>query len=163
MSTKVYTLDLGADDYVTKPFHRDELVARIYAVVRRSKGHSQSIIRTGKLAVNLDTKTVDVEDSRVHITGKEYAVLELLSLRKGTTLTKEMFLNHLYDGRDEPEAKIIDVFICTLRKKLARACGGEDYIETVYGRGYALRNVDGDAEPNFAGRETSRPALALAS
>jgi two-component system cell cycle response regulator CtrA len=163
MSTKVYTLDLGADDYVTKPFHRDELVARIYAVVRRSKGHSQSIIRTGKLAVNLDTKTVDVEDSRVHITGKEYAVLELLSLRKGTTLTKEMFLNHLYDGRDEPEAKIIDVFICTLRKKLARACGGEDYIETVYGRGYALRNVDGDAEPNFAGREASRPALALAS
>jgi two-component system cell cycle response regulator CtrA len=163
MSTKVHTFGLGADDYVTKPFHRDELVARIYAVVRRSKGHSQSIIRTGKLAVNLDTKTVDVEDSRVHITGKEYAVLELLSLRKGTTLTKEMFLNHLYDGRDEPEAKIIDVFICTLRKKLSSACSGEDYIETVYGRGYALRNVDGDAEPNFARSETSRPAVALAS
>jgi two-component system cell cycle response regulator CtrA len=163
MSTKVHTLGLGADDYVTKPFYRHELVARIYAVVRRSKGHSQSVIHTGKLAVNLDTKTVDVDDSRVHLTGKEYAVLELLSLRKGTTLTKEMFLNHLYDGRDEPEAKIIDVFICTLRKKLASACSGEDYIETVYGRGYALRNVGGDAEPNFAGSETTRPALALAS
>jgi two-component system cell cycle response regulator CtrA len=163
MSVKVHTFGLGADDYVTKPFHRDELVARIYAVVRRSKGHSQSIIRTGKIAINLDTKTVDVEASRVHLTGKEYAVLELLSLRKGTTLTKEMFLNHLYDGRDEPEAKIIDVFICTLRKKLSSACGGEDYIETVYGRGYALRNVDDGSEPNFARSETSRPALVLAS
>ena len=111
-------MGFGADDYVTKPFHRDELVARIHAIVRRSKGHSQSVIRTGKLAVNLDAKTVEVDGARVHLTGKEYAMLELLSLRKGTTLTKEMFLNHLYGGMDEPELKIIDVFICKLRKKL---------------------------------------------
>ena len=104
---------------MTKPFHRDELVARIHAIVRRSKGHSQSVIRTGKLAVNLDAKTVEVDGARVHLTGKEYAMLELLSLRKGTTLTKEMFLNHLYGGMDEPELKIIDVFICKLRKKLS--------------------------------------------
>ena len=128
----------GADDYVTKPFHRDELVARIHAVVRRSKGHSQSVIRTGKLAVNLDTKTVEVDNARVHLTGKEYQMLELLSLRKGTTLTKEMFLNHLYGGMDEPELKIIDVFICKLRKKLSMACEGENYIETVWGRGYVF-------------------------
>jgi two-component system cell cycle response regulator CtrA len=108
--------------------------------VRRSKGHSQSVIRTGKLAVNLDAKTVEVDGARVHLTGKEYAMLELLSLRKGTTLTKEMFLNHLYGGMDEPELKIIDVFICKLRKKLSLACGGDNYIETVWGRGYVLRD-----------------------
>ena len=140
METKVRSFGFGADDYVTKPFDRAELIARIHAVVRRSKGHSQSVIRTGKLSVNLDSKTVEVDGSRVHLTGKEYAMIELLSLRKGTTLTKEMFLNHLYGGRDEPEWKIIDVFICKLRKKLALASGGENYIETVWGRGYVLRD-----------------------
>ena len=135
---KVRGLGFGADDYMTKPFHKDELVARIQAVVRRSKGHSQSVITTGKLTVNLDAKTVEVDGSRVHLTGKEYQMLELLSLRKGTTLTKEMFLNHLYGGMDEPELKIIDVFICKLRKKLAAATDGVSYIETIWGRGYQL-------------------------
>ena len=139
IDTKVRGLSVGADDYMTKPFHKDELVARIHAVVRRSKGHSQSIITTGDIKVNLDAKTVEVGDHRVHLTGKEYQMLELLSLRKGTTLTKEMFLNHLYGGMDEPELKIIDVFICKLRKKLSNATGGQNYIETVWGRGYVLR------------------------
>ena len=151
MDSKVRALGFGADDYVTKPFHRDELVARIHAIVRRSKGHSQSVIKTGKLAVNLDAKTVEVDGARVHLTGKEYAMLELLSLRKGTTLTKEMFLNHLYGGMDEPELKIIDVFICKLRKKLSLACGGDNYIETVWGRGYVLR------EPEEVERPSRRP------
>ncbi len=144
VEAKVKALGFGADDYMTKPFHKDELVARIQAVVRRSKGHSQSVILTGKLTVNLDAKTVEVDGSRVHLTGKEYQMLELLSLRKGTTLTKEMFLNHLYGGMDEPELKIIDVFICKLRKKLAAATNGDNYIETVWGRGYVLRDpMDG--------------------
>ncbi|MEL6360110.1 MAG: response regulator transcription factor [Pseudomonadota bacterium] len=140
VETKVRGLGFGADDYMTKPFHKDELVARIHAIVRRSKGHSQSVITTGNLTVNLDAKTVEVAGQRVHLTGKEYQMLELLSLRKGTTLTKEMFLNHLYGGMDEPELKIIDVFICKLRKKLAVATSGEHYIETVWGRGYVLRD-----------------------
>ena len=137
----------GADDYLTKPFHREELVARIHAIIRRSKGHSQSIIRTGRITVNLDAKTVETDSGTVHLTGKEYQMLELLSLRKGTTLTKEMFLNHLYGGMDEPELKIIDVFICKLRKKLAEATGGQNYIETVWGRGYVLRDPAAAAEP----------------
>ena len=140
VDAKVRGLGYGADDYMTKPFHKDELVARINAIVRRSKGHSQSVIKTGDITVNLDAKTTEVSGQRVHLTGKEYQMLELLSLRKGTTLTKEMFLNHLYGGMDEPELKIIDVFICKLRKKLASATGGEHYIETVWGRGYVLRN-----------------------
>ena len=139
IDTKVKTLGGGADDYMPKPFHKDELVARIHAVVRRSKGHAQSVIKTGDITVNLDAKTVEVNANRVHLTGKEYQMLELLSLRKGTTLTKEMFLNHLYGGMDEPELKIIDVFICKLRKKLANASDGKNYIETVWGRGYVLR------------------------
>ena len=115
-------------------------MARIHAIVRRSKGHSQSVIETGRIKVNLDAKTVSVDDEPMHLTGKEYQMLELLSLRKGTTLTKEMFLNHLYGGMDEPELKIIDVFICKLRKKLSKGMDGDNYIETVWGRGYVLRN-----------------------
>jgi two-component system cell cycle response regulator CtrA len=138
--SKIKGFGFGADDYMTKPFHREELVARIHAIIRRSKGHAQSMIRIGKIDVNLDAKTVTVGENAVHLTGKEYQMLELLSLRKGTTLTKEMFLNHLYGGMDEPELKIIDVFICKLRKKLAEATGGDNYIETVWGRGYVIRD-----------------------
>ncbi len=147
---KVKGLGTGADDYLTKPFNKDELIARIHAIVRRSKGHAESIIRTGTMSVNLDGRTVEVNDKSVHLTGKEYGILELLSLRKGTTLTKEMFLNHLYNGMDEPELKIIDVFVCKLRKKLAMASEDETYIHTVWGRGYVLRDPEGSTKSHEA-------------
>jgi two-component system cell cycle response regulator CtrA len=136
---KIKGLGFGADDYMTKPFHKDELIARIQAIVRRSRGHAQSVINTDDLCVNLDSKTAEINGSRVRVTGKEYLMLELLAMRKGSTLTKEMFLSHLYSGMDEPEMKIIDVFICKLRKKLSDASGGKHYIETVWGRGYVMR------------------------
>jgi two-component system cell cycle response regulator CtrA len=140
LNHKIKGLGFGADDYLTKPFDRRELVARIRAIVRRSKGHSTSVIETGALSVDMTARTAAISGKPVHLTGKEFGVLELLALRKGTTLTKEMFLNHLYGGIDEPELKIIDVFICKLRKKLSSANGGENYIATVWGRGYVLRD-----------------------
>jgi two-component system cell cycle response regulator CtrA len=112
----------------------------IQTIVRPSQGHSEATIRTGKLAVNLEARIVAVDDQPMHVTGTEYAILELLSLRKGTIITKEMLLNHLYGGTDEPELKIIDIFICKLRKKLAQATGGNHYVETIWGRGYMLRD-----------------------
>ena len=142
LDDKIKDLGFGDDDHLTNLCDHRELIARIKAVARRSKGHCESTIRTGKLVVNLETQVVSVDDQPVHLTGKEYGILELLSMHKGTTMTKEMFLNHLYGGTDEPELKIIDVFVCKLRKKLAQATGGNHYIETVWGRGHMLRDPE---------------------
>ena len=147
---KVRALTEGADDYLTKPFDKDELVARIQAIVRRANGHPDAIIPTGGLSVNLNTRVVTVDGQMVYLTRREYAILELLALRKGNTLTKEMFLNHLYGGMDEPEMKIIDVFICKLRKKLSNA-GITNCIETVWGRGYLMPALEADELPTEMG------------
>lgn len=140
-------LGVGADDYLTKPFDRRELVARIQAIVRRSRGHAHSLIVAGELMVDLDAHQAKIAGEPVHLTAKEYGILSLLALRKGATVSKEMILDHLYGGLDEPEMKIIDVFVCKLRRKLVHASGGEPFIETIWGRGYMLR------EPNDAARE----------
>jgi two-component system cell cycle response regulator CtrA len=153
LDAKLKGLGFGADDYLTKPFDKRELMARIQAIVRRSKGHSQSVIQTGPIIVNLDARTVEVAGQQLHLTSKEYGIIELLSLRKGATLTKEMFLNHLYGGMDEPEVKIIDVFVCKLRKKIEKISGeGGSCIETVWGRGYVLR--DPSAAPQAESPQT---------
>ena len=144
---KIKGLNHGADDYLTKPFYGQELVARINVIVRRSRGHAESIIRFDKVSVNLDTRAVEIDGQLVRLTNKEYAIFELLIMRKGSVLTKEMFLNHLYDGLNEPEVKIVDVFVCKLRKKLSKAAGSTNYIETVWGRGYMLKDFELVGQP----------------
>lgn len=135
-------LNIGADDYVTKPFRRDTLVARINTVVRRCRGHSSPTFSMNSMIIDFDKKKVTVSGKPIHLTVKEYQMLELLTLRQEYTVTKEAFLNHLYGGMDEPELKIIDVFICKLRKKLTTADPDLDIIQTVWGRGYVLREKD---------------------
>lgn len=139
---KIKGLGFGADDYLTKPFHVGELVARVKAVIRRSKGHPDSVIGVHDLKVNLDTHTATMRTKALHLTSKEQSILELMALKRGQVITKEQFLTHLYNGVDEPEPKIIDVFVCKMRKKLYEASEGINYVETVWGRGYALKHPD---------------------
>ena len=135
---KVKGLGFGADDYMTKPFHKDELVARIHAVVRRCKGYASSIVKVGNLFVDVHTKKIKLDGVELFLTGKEYELLELLALRAGTLVSKDMILNHLYAGTTEPHIKIVDVFVCKIRKKMASDTPGRAYIDTIWGRGYML-------------------------
>ncbi len=148
VAVKSKGLNSGADDYLVKPFENRELLGRIQAVLRRSKGYRDRVVRTGELSVNLDTQTVEMNGRRMYLTPKEYQILELLLQRKGMVLSKGVFLNHLYGGMDVPDQKIIDVFVCKLRKKLSWASGGKNYIETDWGRGYVLRERTGPAPEN---------------
>lgn len=157
---KVRALGFGADDYMTKPFVSEELVVRIKALARRAEGHSSAVIRVGEIELNLDTQTIEVRDVPLELTGKEYQILEFLLVRRGATVTKNNFLNRLYSGMDEPEEKIIDVFMCKIRKKLQDILGpsGREYIETIWGRGYVLREPSrsncSNAAPNAIGGGT---------
>ena len=146
VSEKIRGLSAGADDYMEKPCNHKELIARLHAVVRRAMGYSDSKITLGRISINLQTKTAKTDGIPIKLTSKEYAILELLMLKKGHTLSKEAFLTHLYDERsEEPAQKIVDVFICKLRKKLQTALGtNHAYIETIWGRGYMLVNPDSE-------------------
>ena len=143
---RVRALNAGADDILSKQFEQDELCARIEAIIRRSEGHSQSCLQIGPLRLNTETHDVSMNGTLLQLSGKEYAILELLATRRGSVLTKAQFLSHLYGGADEPEAKIVDVFICKLRKKLSQA-GAPDLIGTVWGHGYTVRRA-GDGQPS---------------
>jgi two-component system cell cycle response regulator CtrA len=138
VESKVAALKAGADDYMIKPFHQAELVGRVRALVRRSRGYANSAIAIGAVTLNLSARTVEVNGNRVHLTDMEYQILELLSLRRGSTIARETFINHLYGDGEGPESKTIELFVCKLRKKLAAATGGQNFIETVRERGYLL-------------------------
>lgn len=136
---KATALDQGADDFIMVPCDLQELMARIRAIVRRSQGHTNSTLRLGPVELSLDRREVRIHGRQLHISRREFAVLELLFLKQGVILNKAAFLNHLYCGMDEPEMKTIDVIICRLRKKLASA-GVPTLIDTVWGCGYILRD-----------------------
>ena len=142
IADKVKGFEFGADDYLTKPFHKDELLARVHAVVRRADRPAETVVQCGDLIIYLEGKRAEIAGQPVPLTKKEFEVLELLALRHGMAISKETFLDHLYGGRDEPGQKIVDVFLCKLRKKLAALSGGTEYIETVCGRGYMLREPE---------------------
>ncbi|WFE76290.1 response regulator transcription factor [Roseinatronobacter sp. S2] len=151
ISTKVEALGAGADDYITKPFKIDELSARILAVVRRANGHINTKVTIGDLVIDLDARIVTAHGNMLTLTSKEYDILETLALRKGRTLSKDMLMSQLYGGVDEPSIKIIDVFICKLRKKLSDALDGNCPIQTVWGRGYMIKEcADEPAPENYA-------------
>ncbi len=140
---KAECLNLGADDYLTKPYERIELLARVKALIRRSCGFSDPNIRIGKMNININTKIASIGDKLIPLTAKEYALLELLALNQGSTISKDNFINQLYGIMDEPpDSKIIDVFLCKIRRKIKALTGDEDYIQNVWGRGYILKKAE---------------------
>jgi two-component system cell cycle response regulator CtrA len=142
---KVRCLDLGADDYLTRPFHNVELLARMRAIVRRANGHAHPTIVVGLLTIDLTAQRLIVNGTAVHLTKKEFCILEALALRKSTPISRVTFMNHLYGGLHEPEMPIVDVLICRLRKKISAVTGDGSYIRTVWGYGYELREPAKDA------------------
>lgn len=129
-------LDLGADDCIVAPYHPLELAARASAIVRRWKGDTSSIIQIGDVRVDTVDKIVTIDGEHVNFTKKEYEMFELLVLNRQKVVSPEMILSHLYSGHDEPTKKIVDVFLCKIRRKLAPSA--TTVITTKWGHGFII-------------------------
>ncbi|MFC6487985.1 response regulator transcription factor [Nitratireductor sp. GCM10026969] len=136
-SDKVSGIDAGADDYVTKPFHMEEVLARLRALIRRATGHASSELYCGPLRVDTRASKADINGVPLKLTSHEYRMLAYLMHHKGSVISRTELVEHLYDQDFDRDSNTIEVFVGRLRKKL-----GSDLIETVRGMGYRMR------EPN---------------
>jgi len=134
---KVEGLEAGADDYLTKPFHMEELLARVRALLRRSKGLAQSLIEHGPIALDSSRQSVQVNGELVDLTGYEYRLIEYLMLHPGKVVSKSELAEHVYEEDADRDSNVIEVFIGRLRKKLDPD-SRINPIETLRGRGYRL-------------------------
>ena len=159
---RAQVLRAGADDVMTKPIDDVEFLARVDSIVRRRNGFARSVLSVGPLHMDMASREVRINDQLMPVTRKEYAILELMALRKGRVIPKQTFLDHLYNGLDGPETRVIDVFVCNLRKKLA-GWGYGNLIDTMRGHGYIMRDLDEGSEGVPARADARAPALSLAS
>ena len=136
---KVSGMDAGADDYVAKPFHMEEVLARLRALIRRAAGHASAEIAVGPVVLDTKQSRVTVDGSPVKLTGHEFRLLSYLMHHQGEVVSRTELTEHLYDQDFDRDSNTIEVFVGRLRRKLAAACEGEvDLIETVRGMGYRM-------------------------
>ena len=140
-SEKVQGFDAGADDYLTKPFHTEELLARLRALVRRAAGHTTDIIEIGGLSVDNRSARAFVEGKPVKLTSHEFRLLSYMAMHKGRVISRTELVEHIYDQDFDRDSNTIEVFVGRLRKKI-----GTDRIETVRGLGYRLLDPDSPSE-----------------
>lgn len=159
-STRLRILETGIDDLIISAISHEEIFLRVQNQVRRSRGFQNSALSIGNVEINMNAKKIFVAGQEIALTKKEYQIAEILALRKGCVLSKEAILDHLYGGLDEPNPKIIDVFICKIRKKLLSA-GADDLIQTNWGRGYMIverRETEEQAPTPQGDRHSELPA-----
>lgn len=162
VNSTIQHLRAGADDVLVKPINPQEIEARLHAVRRRTHGHSSPELTVGRLTIFLDGRDPAVDGQRLRLSHREHAIFSVLALNVGRVVSKEKIYETVYTlSGSDPLDKVIDVYICKLRKKIAEATGGDKYIETVYGRGYKFEappDEDRDAgEP--APLKPARPPL----
>ncbi len=142
LNERLEGLNLGADDYLTKPFYVEELVARVQALARRASGQSRSLLKVADLTMNLLTREVTRGDLRVELTNREFVLLERLMRSPGRVFTRSQILEQVWDSDFDPGSNLVDVYVQRLRKKVDGENIGPRLIETIRGVGYRLRPAE---------------------